>query len=106
MMAASFVIFTVARTTRLAEVLVRKEAICRVCITNWAHEPLQAPSHAQAQKRLSARPHAGRISVNAAWPQCPSSEGQAQHATHWGYWLPYAAFPARSAARARGPHHS
>src|SRR3979411_790571 len=34
------------------------------------------------------------------------SEGQAQHATHRGYWLPYAAFATRSIARTRGRHHA
>src|SRR6266852_4464366 len=46
--AATFVIFIVAGTTRLPHELVRKEPVCRLCITNWADTPFQGPSVAPA----------------------------------------------------------
>jgi len=43
-MAATFVIFIVAGTTRATYVLVRNDLVCKVCITNWSHEPFLRPS--------------------------------------------------------------
>src|SRR5438874_9902159 len=43
-MAATFVIFIVAGTTRATYVLVRNDLVCKLCITNWSHEPFLRPS--------------------------------------------------------------
>ncbi len=50
-MAATFVIFIVAGTTRAAQVLVRNGLVSKLCITNWAHEPFLSPSVAAPMLR-------------------------------------------------------
>src|SRR2546428_13775185 len=89
LIAAILVIFIVAGTTHAAQVLVRNNLVCKLCITNWVHEPFLRPSVSPPTSfRLGAKsclPYAPTLVEFVSTLRgrsVPGSEGQAKHANH------------------------